>query len=208
MLNRPERRGLLESSAERQPPRAAGQTADRLRVNGSPQEKTMTNTVWNRVVATRAPVSVILIRLMVGLVFLSEGLQKFLYPADLGTGRFEKIGFAGPESLAYFVACFEVTCGTLLVLGLFMRVAAIPLIIVMLTALTTTKLPMLVGHDLWGFHVRKLPEYGFWAMAREARTDWAMLQGSVFLMIVGAGRWSLDAVLSRRQSAAVQTNPH
>jgi putative oxidoreductase len=168
----------------------------------------MTNVVWKRIVTTRAPASVILIRLMVGLVFLSEGLQKFLYPADFGTGRFEKIGFAGPEALAYFVACFEVTCGMLLVLGLITRLAAIPLIIVMLTALTTTKLPILAGHDLWGFHVRKLPEYGFWAMAREARTDWSMLLGSVFLLIAGAGRWSLDVALSRRRAVPAQTHPH
>lgn len=144
---------------------------------------------------TRAPASVILIRLMVGLVFVSEGLQKFIYPADLGPDRFEKMGFAQP-GIAYFVACFEVTCGTLLVLGLFTRAAAIPLIIVMLTAIATTKLPILVGYDLWGFHVRKLPEYGFWAMAHEARTDWAMLLGSIFLLFVGGGRWSVDAKLA------------
>ncbi len=151
--------------------------------------------IRNRSVSSRAPASVILIRLMVGLVFVSEGLQKFIYPGELGPGRFEKMGFAQPN-LAYFVACFEVTCGALLVLGLFTRAAAVPLIIVMLTAITTTKVPILVGHDLWGFHVRKLPEYGLWAMAHEARTDWAMLLGSAFLLIVGAGRWSVDAKLA------------
>ena len=166
----------------------------------------MSSTAWQRLLATRAPASVILIRLMVGLVFLSEGTQKFLYPGSLGPGRFEKIGFAGPEALAYFVACFEVTCGALLVLGLFTRLAAIPLIIIMLTALTTTKLPILIGHDLWGFHVRKLSEFGFWAMAHEARTDWAMLLGSVFLLIVGGGRWSLDAGIWKRRSHAAETD--
>jgi uncharacterized membrane protein YphA (DoxX/SURF4 family) len=159
----------------------------------------MNGSYWKRILASDAPAGVILIRLLVGLVFVSEGVQKFLYPADLGPGRFEKIGFANPEALAYFVACFEVTCGALLVAGLFTRVAAIPLGMVMLTALATTKLPILLGHDWWGFHVRRLPEYGFWAMAHEARTDWAMLLGSLYLLIVGGGRWSLDATLARRR---------
>jgi len=156
-----------------------------------------------RIVATRAPRSVLLIRLMVGLVFLSEGLQKFLDPEHLGPGRFERIGFAAPETLAYLVATFEVTCGALLTVGLLTRIAAFPLIIIMLSALATTKLPVLAGHDLWGFHVRKLPEYGFWAMLHEARTDWAMLLGSTFLLLVGGGRWSLDAQLSFRDDGPI-----
>jgi len=162
----------------------------------------MDGSSWQHLCTTRAPASVILIRLMVGLVFVSEGVQKFLFAAELGAGRFERIGFAQPN-VAYLVACVEVTCGVLLVLGLLTRLAAIPLIIVMLTAITTTKLPILLGHDLWGFQVRKLSEYGFWAMAHEARTDWAMLLGSVFLLIVGAGRFSIDARLFRcRPSSA------
>lgn len=158
---------------------------------------------WLKVLETHAPASVILIRVMVGLVFVSEGLQKFLFPDVLGSGRFAKIGFSNPDALAYVVACFEICCGTLLALGLCTRLAAIPLSVVMLTAITTTKLPILLGHDLWGFLVRKLPEYGFWAMAHEVRTDWAMLLGSVFLLIVGGGRWSIDAHLARRRSQSV-----
>ncbi len=160
----------------------------------------MSTPAWKRLVATHAPASVILIRAMVGLVFVSEGLQKFLSPGELGPGRFEKIGFAHPN-IAYVVACFEVTCGALLALGLMTRAAAIPLILTMMTAMATTKLPILVGHDLWGFHVRTLSEYGFWAMVHEARTDWAMLLGSVFLLIVGAGSLSIDARLARLRPA-------
>ncbi|RIK66934.1 MAG: DoxX family protein [Planctomycetota bacterium] len=148
--------------------------------------------------------SVILIRLMVGLVFVSEGLQKFLFPGELGPGRFDKMGFAQPN-IAYFVAVFELTCGALLIPGLLTRAAAIPLIIDMTIAIVTTKLPILAGHDLWGFHVRKLPEYGFWAMAHESRTDWAMLLGSIFLLIVGAGRWSIDAVIQRPSAEPAET---
>jgi uncharacterized membrane protein YphA (DoxX/SURF4 family) len=133
--------------------------------------------------ATSVPAAVIIIRLMVGAVFLSEGIQKFLFPADVGAGRFEKIGFPSPEIVAPFVGCFEIGCGALVLLGLFTRFAVVPLIVIMLTAIATTKIPILL-------------EQGFWKMAHEARTDWSMLLGSVFLLIVGAGRLSLDARLS------------
>jgi uncharacterized membrane protein YphA (DoxX/SURF4 family) len=139
-------------------------------------------TIYQRLVATNASAGVILIRLMVGAVFLSEGTQKFLFPADLGVGRFTRIGIPAPEFLAPFVATFEVVCGTLVLLGLLTRLAAIPLIIIMVVALSTTKMPILVNQ-------------GFWVMAHEARTDWSMLLGSLYLFVVGAGRWSLDRKL-------------
>lgn len=70
-----------------------------------------------RLLKTDGPASVILIRLMIGLVFLSEGIQKFLYPDVRGVGRFIKIGLPEPEFLAYVVAVFEVTCGILIAFG-------------------------------------------------------------------------------------------
>lgn len=127
--------------------------------------------------------SVVLIRLMVGLVFLSEGIQKFLDPDVRGVGRFIKIGLPEPEFLAYFVASFEVVCGILIVLGFLTRLAVLPTITIMLVAISTTKLPLLMDE-------------GFWKMAHDARTDYSMLLGSIYLLIVGAGRWSLDRRLS------------
>lgn len=153
-----------------------------------------------RLITTRAPASVILIRLMAGAVFLSEGIQKFLYPADIGAGRFAEMGFGSPEFVASLVGTFEITCGALLLLGLLTRAAAIPLVIIMLTAIITTKVPILIGTDLGAFEVRDLDRYGFWAMAHETRTDWAMLLGSLFLLIQGAGRWSVDAALMAAES--------
>jgi putative oxidoreductase len=137
-----------------------------------------------KLLSTHAPAAVLIIRLLVGAVFLSEGIQKFLYPAEVGAGRFEKIGFSSPEFIAQFVACFEITCGILILLGLLTRLAAIPLFIIMLTAIATTKVPILMND-------------GFWKMAHEARTDWSMLLGSLFLLIVGAGDWSVDRELSK-----------
>ena len=137
-----------------------------------------------RFLATSAPASVILIRLVVGFTFLFEGIQKFLYPTDLGVGRFAKIGLPSPEFLAPFVGVVEIVCGTLIFVGLLTRFAAIPLIIDMIVAISTTKIPMLL-------------DKGFWAMAHEARVDFAMLLGSIFLLIVGGGLWSIDAMLTK-----------
>ena len=123
----------------------------------------------------------VLIRLIVGAVFLSEGIQKFSFPEAQGVGRFTKIGIPEPEIMAPFVAVFEIGCGTLLIVGLLTRLASIPLIVVMLVAISTTKIPI------------HLDKGAFWNMAHEARTDWAMLLGSNFLLFVGAGPWSLDA---------------
>ncbi len=150
------------------------------------------------VLQTGAPRATILVRLMVGLVFLSEGIQKFLYPAALGPGRFERIGFAMPEVLAYFVACVEIGFGVLIVLGLLTRLAGLVLGVNISVAILSTKIPILLGHGFWGFQVRDLSRYGFWAMAHESRTDFCMLCGSLFLLIVGAGLWSFDAILTRR----------
>jgi len=142
---------------------------------------------FRTLVATRAPAAVVLIRLVVGAVFLSEGIQKFLFPddPDRGAARFAKIGFASPDFTASFVASFEIACGALILLGLLTRLAVIPTIIIMIVAISTTKIPTLL-------------DKGFWDMAHAARTDWSMLLGSIFLLIVGAGPWSLDTRLATR----------
>jgi uncharacterized membrane protein YphA (DoxX/SURF4 family) len=142
---------------------------------------------------------VLLIRLAVGAVFFSEGIQKFLFPNDLGVGRFIKIGIPAPEIMAPFVGVVETICGALIILGLVTRLAAIPLIVDMSVALISTKLPILLGHGFWRFSLGKLPSYGFWSMAHEARVDFAMLLGSIFLLIVGAGACSVDAMLASKQ---------
>src|SRR6266496_624346 len=143
-----------------------------------------------KVIATTAPRSVILIRLIVGAVFLSEGIQKFLFANDLGVGRFVKIGIPAPQIMAPFVGIIEIVCGTLIILGLLTRLATIPLIIDMLVAIATTKIPILM-------------KSGFWAMAHEARVDYAMLLSATFLLIVGAGTMSIDWRLGSRASRTV-----
>jgi putative oxidoreductase len=135
--------------------------------------------MFAKLISTNNDKSIILIRLMVGAVFLSEGIQKFLFSDSLGAGRFKKIGLPAPDFFGPFVGTFEITCGLLVLIGLFTRLAAFPLIIIMLVAIITTKATVLANE-------------GFWEMLHGSRTDWAMLLGSIFLLIKGGGKWSLD----------------
>ncbi|SPE35465.1 conserved membrane hypothetical protein [Burkholderiales bacterium] len=142
--------------------------------------------------------AVILIRLAVGFaVFFPEGLQKLLFPELLGPGRFAAIGLPWPEFLGTFVGVVETVCGLMITLGLATRLAAIPLIIIMVVAIISTKIPILLGHDWWIFHVGKFGRYGFWSMQHEARADITMLLGATFLLVVGAGQHSFDAWFTR-----------
>ena len=133
---------------------------------------------------TRTAKALLLVRILVGWVFVSEGIQKFVFPAQLGVGRFEKIGIPSPHVMAPFVGSVEIVCGSLLLIGLFTRVAVVPLLGVILVAIAATKLPMIA-------------KTGMWSMLHEARAAFSMLLGLVFLLITGAGTLSLDARMRR-----------
>lgn len=130
--------------------------------------------------------SIAIVRIMVGFVFLSEGIQKFLFSESLGIGRFVKIGIPAPHFFAPFVGGVEIFFGVLIVIGLFTRISAILLLINISVAIVTTKLPMLT-------------EKGFWAVMHEARTDYCMLLGLIFLIVAGSGSASLDFYFSARR---------
>lgn len=142
-------------------------------------------TIFRKILTTDAPPAVLLVRLMVGGVFLSEGIQKFLYPELRGAGRFATLGIPSPEFFGPFVGVFEVVCGTLILLGLLTRFAVVPTIVIMLVAIYTTQLPV-------------LQQEGFWFMANRIRTDYSMFLGSIFLLVVGAGPLSLDSIISTK----------
>jgi putative oxidoreductase len=141
-----------------------------------------------RLMRTQSPPATLLIRLMVGGVFLSEGIQKFLFPGQIGAGRFAKIGLPSPEVLGPFVGATEIVCGALVLAGLLTRLAVIPLLVIMSVAVYSTKLPILMND-------------GFWKMAHDSRNDTCMVLGSLFLLVVGAGACSLDARLTGRNAA-------
>jgi putative oxidoreductase len=160
-----------------------------------------------RLFATRAPAATILIRIVVGAVFFTEGIQKFLYPDDLGVGRFAKIGIPFPGTISPFVGAVEMTCGGLVVLGFLTLFAALLLLIDISVAIISTKIPVLLGHGFWSFSLTKLPRYGFLSVVHEARTDFAIRFSLLFLLIVGAGRkCSIDAKIAanRQESKMVR----
>jgi putative oxidoreductase len=137
----------------------------------------------NKLLSGNAPAATVVIRALVGGVFLLEGIKKFLFAQQWGAGRFARIGIPAPHILGPFVGAVEIVGGLLLIAGLLTRLAAVPLIINISVAILSTKIPI-------------LSKSGFWPMEAEARTDYSMLLGLIFLLIVGAGPWSLDARLS------------
>jgi uncharacterized membrane protein YphA (DoxX/SURF4 family) len=142
--------------------------------------------VWHKVIApawrSRA---IFFVRLAVGLIFSTQGVLKYIDP-NMGLNRFTKIGFPYPGFTAHFVGTFEIICGALVLLGFITRIASIPLLVVISTAIATTKIPELFR-----------PQQGFWFMVSDARADFAMLMSLPFLIRAGAGRWSIDALLDR-----------
>lgn len=140
-----------------------------------------------RVLRTEAPAAVILIRIVIGGIFLSEGIQKFLFPDDLGPGRFaSETPLPAPTVFAYLAGTLEIVCGALLLLGLLTRVAAVPMIVLMIGAEVFTKLPVLTDEGVWQY-------------LHAARNELSQLFGSLFLLVVGAGAWSIDALVTRRR---------
>jgi len=129
----------------------------------------------------------LLIRILVGWVFLSEGIQKFLFPNSLGVGRFVEIGIPSPQAMAAFVGVVEIACGILILIGLITRLATVPLIIDIAVAIYSTKIVAFAKN-------------GFWGTLHEARTDMSMLLGLIFLLLVGGGAWSLDARLAENRN--------
>ena len=144
-----------------------------------------TDATW----AARTARAVLLVRILVGWVFLSEGIQKFLFPDSLRVGRFIKIGIPAPHVMAPFVGVVEIVCGSLILVGFLTRLAAIPLLIDIIVALYTTK-------------IVSLAKNGLWSTLHEARTDVSMVLGLIFLLIVGGGSLALDNFLRSRHKPA------
>jgi putative oxidoreductase len=138
---------------------------------------------------TKGPRSILLVRIAVGLIFFTQGILKYIDP-NMGVLRFTRIGFAHPYFTAHFVGTFEILCGLLVLVGLGTRLASIPLLIVIATAIATTKIPELFRAN-----------QGFWYMISDARTDFAMFCCLLFLLAAGGGSWSLDANLGKESSA-------
>jgi uncharacterized membrane protein YphA (DoxX/SURF4 family) len=136
--------------------------------------------------SSRTQAAILAIRLLVGAVFLLEGIKKFIFAEQWGAGRFTRIGIPAPHVMGPVVGTFEILCGLLLIVGLWTRLAAVPLLCVISTAIVTTKIPILL-------------KSGFWSMEDAARTDYSMLMGLIFLLFAGSGSLSLDARMSGKK---------
>jgi uncharacterized membrane protein YphA (DoxX/SURF4 family) len=131
----------------------------------------------------RRDLSMSLIRVVVGLVFLLEGSLKFLRPEELGAGRFEALGLPFPHYLAPLVGGIEIGAGVAIMLNIYAGDAALVLLMVIATALITTKFPILLGRPLGPFPLEKLKEYGWLSFFHQARTDFCMLFGLLAILI-------------------------
>src|SRR6516164_3038184 len=141
------------------------------------------------------PASTLLLRMMAGGVFLSEGVLKFVY-VNQGVGRFTKLGMPFPHFTADFVGCLEIVGGLLLLSGLMTRLIAIPFIIEMIVAMLSTKISLYLGTSPLPLPPAP-PKVGVWAVLHEVRSEYAQIMVVLYLLINGPGRWSLDAVLAR-----------
>lgn len=146
---------------------------------------------------TSGPNSTLLLRLMAGGVFLWEGILKFVY-ANLGVGRFTKLGMPFPAFTANFVASLEIVGGLLLISGLLTRLIAVPFIIEMIVAILSTKISLYLGTSPLPLPPAP-PKVGMWAVLHEVRSEYAQIMTVMFLLINGPGRWSLDALLQNRR---------
>lgn len=149
------------------------------------------------------PSAAILLRFMAGGVFLWEGILKFVY-TNQGVGRFTKIGIPAPNAMATFVGVLEIVGGVLLIMGFLTRLIAVPFIIEMVVAMLSTKIALFLGTSPLPLPPAP-PQIGIWAVLHEIRSDYAQIMTVIFLLIVGPGRWSIDALMSRARKEGRQS---
>ncbi|HEY1985354.1 MAG TPA: DoxX family protein [Terracidiphilus sp.] len=146
------------------------------------------------------PRTTLLLRLMAGGVFFWEGILKFVY-TNQGVGRFTRLGIPFPPFTANFAGGLEIIGGLLILSGFLTRLVSIPFIIEMLVAILSTKISLYLGTSPLPAPPA-LPKVGIWAVLHEIRSDYAQILTSAFLLINGPGRWSLDALLAKRNKTA------
>ena len=127
---------------------------------------------------TNKDLGLTLLRVVLGVVFLAHGYQKlFVYGIGGVTGAFTQMGIPAAHLSAYLATFTEFFGGIALLLGLFTRLAAIPVAFTMLVAI-------LQVHLQGGFYAPKGVEYPL-----------TLLVANIALVIAGGGAFALDNVL-------------
>lgn len=157
---------------------------------------------WFACPPVTGPSTILFVRLMTGGVFFWEGLLKFAYP-NQGVGRFTKLGFPFPEFTAHFVATGEIIGGIFLLFGIFTRFTAFYFIIQMAVAILSTKISLYLGTSPLPLPPAP-PKVGFWAVLHEIRSDYAQILTSIFLMIEGPGKRSVEYELKKQKTTHKQ----
>ena len=145
-----------------------------------------------------APRATILVRIMAGGVFFWEGILKFVY-TNQGVGRFTKLGIPFPGPTAFFIAVLEIVGGLLLISGFLTRAISVPFVIEMLVAMLSTKISLYLGTSPLPLPPSP-PRIGAWAVLHEIRSEWAQLMSVMFLIVVGPGALSVDAIIARARA--------
>lgn len=157
---------------------------------------------WFSFPPAEGPAATLFLRLMAGGVFFWEGVLKFVY-TNQGAGRFTKLGFPMPETVANFVATTEIVGGLLIILGLFTRFIALYFISEMIVAILSTKISLYLGTSPLPLPA-SAPKVGFWAVLHEVRPDYAQLITCLFLLIEGPGKKSIDAAITMMQNSRLK----
>jgi putative oxidoreductase len=128
-------------------------------------------------------------RISVGWVMVESGWGKLHNLSDV-VEFFRTLGIPAPALQAPAAAGAEVLFGTMLVLGLFTRLSAIPLMVIMCVAIITAKRDDLQGiSDLFGF------------------IEYLYIVLLLVLVVRGGGTWSLDRLLVWRRSRCGHAAP-
>ena len=123
-------------------------------------------------------------RILMGILFLTAGWGKLTNVAG-ATGYFNSLGLPSPDMLPYLVGGLELAMGVCLILGLATRYAALAAFIFVLVATA-------IAHRYWAY-----PPQAQAAQYAQFTKNLAIMGGALYVLVSGAGRFSLDAMLRR-----------
>jgi putative oxidoreductase len=137
------------------------------------------------------------LRLIVGYGFMEHGYAKLARGPDSFTNILHALGMPAPDLLAWATILVELGCGLAVLLGAFVRLASLPMAVVLLVAIFTVH----IGNGFSSIKLQSVDAAGPHFGQPGAETDLLYLAGLAVLVLAGAGPWSVDGWLSRRLSS-------